>query len=277
MSKNILKKTQLADAFDKAKAAKKPALLTNTGKAYLHVALLKLADGPHPNFAAALKQRRKDPDTRTDQEITWANMAAVAKAATGLYPDDPVTAVLASLKQLKANVRDYVQFLKELASNSAFAAHMDVRRIMGVVDADTVDAGLDAMGEIHGFDPLDIPAFDVGDAQRAAPKEPSAANDDFTVYATSTEDAIEAIEGVQEWLGVAVATWEPEQQEYWQVAGLFPLGQRKVPSAIEPGTFDYVNIDNFDDYRAWQDEQFKAKRNRVKNVDDVTAIMAAAA
>lgn len=276
MSKNIQKRknntatatqpTQLAQALSQANVtpatvAAPRQLLTNTGLAYLRVAMDKAAEPIHPNFRAKLK-----PDTLAFYE----HVRVQAARALDAHPDNIRAAIVATGKVLKDDVRAYVQFFKDLAGAAAFAAHMDCVRLTRSVDPEALDAGLDAMGVAHAITD-DIPPFDVGDAQRAAPREDYAGAEDFTVFATSVQDAYEAIEGVQAWIGLAVTNMPLDSQAYWGVDGLFPLGQR----VDEHATFGkvYAPLRDFDAYRAYQDETWKRKSRRVEVKPDVEAAM----
>lgn len=237
----------------------KPSLLTNTSLRYLASALDKVTEPMHPNFARALK-----PDQLRMHQTIRITAARAYDANKGAVR----ATIVAIGKALKGDVQAYVTFYKGLASDAAFAAHMDCRLLQKSVSSEAMDEGLDAMGEEHPIDSADIGAFDNAEATRAAPRE-DYAGDQPEPIATSIEDAYEAIEGVQAWIGLAVSGFKPDQLDYWQVAGLFPFGQKGKADGYAP-------IRDFDAYREHQDAQYKLKRNTVAIDPDVEDAMLSA-
>lgn len=277
MSKNVQKKntaatapqqTQIAQALEQAKAAQpKPALLTNTGMAYLKVAMDKASSPAHPNFVRAMDLRIEQATTpaakaqASENKRMLENIRLASARALDAHPDNLRLAIVTVGRALKEDVRSYITFFKGLATDAAFAAHMDCVRLTKAVDPEALEAGLDAMGESHEITD-DTPVFDVADAQHAAPREEYAGPEDFVIFADSVQDAYEGIAGVQAWLSLAVTNMPEESQKYWGVDGLFPLGQR-VDSHPSLGKV-YSPLRDFDAFREYQAETWKRKQRRVE-------------
>lgn len=261
--------------------AKKPiSLLGGTACAYLAVALDKASSERHPNFVRAIKRTPKGEERL--KMFTHIRMVAARaydqyvkqlKATGNLSAIKP--AIVGALKALKAEAPAYVQLLKDLAADVAFQAHMDVRALLANISTDQMDAGIDAMGESHDPDPSDPPLFDQSEAQRSPKREPYEGGEPKPEpIALRVEDAEEAVKEVQAWLGLAITGFEPGQADWHGVAGVFPLGSKKVVG--EDGEPFYTNITEFSEYIAYQDAQWKLKRNTVKGAEESLDLMEAA-
>lgn len=242
---------------------------TNTSLLYLGLAINKASDPMHPNFVRAISKNPKNL-------LMHQGIRLAAARAVDANPKNPRGAIVATLKALSNDTQAYVTFLKGLASDVAFAAHMDCvqyDRIEAAVDSEVLDVGLDAMGVEHAIID-DVPAHDVGDAQRAAPREPYSGGDAPEPVADSLQDAYAGVIAAQAWLTLAVANMPEDSQQYWGVDGLLPLAQRKEESVI-PGEFNYVPVRDFDEYRELQRALWKAKQRTVDLPIDTTEAMLA--
>ncbi len=160
-------------------------------------------------------------------------------------------------RELKANARAYVQYWKDLMSAVAFAAHMDCVQLVQSIDETAVEENLDAMADRD-----DIPAFDAGYASRAPEREPYAGGEEKTIFAEDTDDAEDAVQAVQAWIGLAFSGFDPATADYWGVSGLVPLSQRwdfSFEDGVEAKI--YTPLYSLDDYRSWQKESWRRKRN----------------
>lgn len=255
---------------------------TNTSLKYLTVAINKASDPIHPNFRRALK-----PDTL----MMHNSIRAAAARGFDANPGNPRGAIIAAGKALKDDARAYVTFFKDILGSVAFAAHMDCSQLQSRIDEEQLDAGLDAMQESHTVDIDDVPLYDVSDANRAPqarspgvalPKdativegdasEPYEGGEKPVPVAESVEDAYAAVKAAQGWVGLAFSAMNADQQAYWGVDGLCPLGQR-VDESPEFGKV-YTPISDFDEYRAWQKESFRRKSKVVAVSDELIDAMA---
>lgn len=242
---------------------------TNTSLLYLGLAINKASDPMHPNFRRAIEKNPKN--LLMHQAIRLA-----AAKAVDANKGNPRGAIVATLKALSNDTQSYVTFLKGLAGDVAFAAHMDCvqfDRANAAVDSESLDAGLDAMGVVHEIVD-DVPAYDAADGQRAAAREPYAGGDAPPPVANSLQDAYAGVIAAQAWLTLAVAGMPEDSQVYWGVDGLLPFAQRREESAI-PGEFNYVPVRDFDEYRELQRALWKAKQRTVDlPVDTASAMLA---
>lgn len=242
---------------------------TNTSLLYLGLAINKASDPMHPNFRRAIEKNPKN--LLMHQAIRLA-----AAKAVDANKGNPRGAIVATLKALSNDTQSYVTFLKGLAGDVAFAAHMDCvqfDRANAAVDSESLDAGLDAMGVVHEIVD-DVPAYDAADGQRAAAREPYAGGDAPPPVANSLQDAYAGVIAAQAWLTLAVAGMPEDSQVYWGVDGLLPFAQRREESAI-PGEFNYVPVRDFDEYRELQRTLWKQKQRTVNlPVDTATAMLA---
>lgn len=242
---------------------------TNTSLLYLGLAINKASDPMHPNFRRAIEKNPKN--LLMHQAIRLA-----AAKAVDANKGNPRGAIVATLKALSNDTQSYVTFLKGLAGDVAFAAHMDCvqfDRANAAVDSESLDAGLDAMGVVHEIVD-DVPAYDAADGQRAAAREPYAGGDAPPPVANSLQDAYAGVIAAQAWLTLAVAGMPEDSQVYWGVDGLLPFAQRREESAI-PGEFNYVPVRDFDEYRELQRALWKQKQRTVDlPVDTASAMLA---
>lgn len=242
---------------------------TNTSLLYLGLAINKASDPMHPNFRRAIEKNPKN--LLMHQAIRLA-----AAKAVDANKGNPRGAIVATLKALSNDTQSYVMFLKGLAGDVAFAAHMDCvqfDRANAAVDSESLDAGLDAMGVVHEIVD-DVPAYDAADGQRAAAREPYAGGDAPPPVANSLQDAYAGVIAAQAWLTLAVAGMPEDSQVYWGVDGLLPFAQRREESAI-PGEFNYVPVRDFDEYRELQRALWKQKQRTVDlPVDTASAMLA---
>lgn len=242
---------------------------TNTSLTYLALAIAKASDPLHPNFKRALSRNPKNL-------LMHQGIRLAAAQGFDANKDNPRGAIVATLKALKNDTQSYVTFLKGLCGDVAFAAHMDCvqfDRQNAAADPEALDQGLDAMGVSHEVID-DVPVYDVADAQRAAGREPYSGGDAPEPVATSAQDAYDAVVAAQAWLTQATAGMTEENQVYWGVDGLLPFAQRRQESAI-PGSFDYIPVRDFDDYRELQRALWKEKQRTVDlPVDTEEAMLA---
>lgn len=236
---------------------------TNTSLLYLAIAISKQADPLHPNFRRALK-----PETLQMHEY----ITQCSAKAYDAFPDEPRKAIVAVGKALKNDVKCYVTFFKAIASNAAFAAHMDCVKYTRAADEASLEDGSDQMLDIEPeeaqrkLDMTDVALFDASGAQRSDrlgnPEREGVDSQPEEAVATSIEDAYVAIKAAQAWVSLAFLKMTPESQAYWGVAGLVPLAQRR--DTLPSGEFTYSAVIDFDDYRELQDELYDAKRRRVE-------------
>lgn len=279
MSKNIRKNqpTNIANAYAAAKATKatdkttKPAprpFLTNTALKYLGAAFEKARAPLHPNFVAKI--------TPTTLGMYKAIQATANETFKANRDASPKRLIVVTSKALANDTRSYIQFWKDIASNSAFAARMDLLALKQAIDIDAVEAKLNSMlddYEEDGLDAIDLPVYDATDAQRASPRE-AYAGETVEPLATSENDVYEAINVIQAWCGVAVSSFNDDQQQYWGVDGLFPFAQERIADNVFGSK--YIPIRDFDDYVAWSDKQYRLKRNTVKDADNIADQLEAA-
>lgn len=242
---------------------------TNTSLLYLGLAINKASDPMHPNFRRAIEKNPKNL-------LMHQSIRLAAAKAVDANKGNPRGAIVATLKALSNDTQSYVTFLKGLAGDVAFAAHMDCvqfDRANAAVDSESLDAGLDAMGVVHEIVD-DVPAYDAADGQRAAAREPYAGGDAPPPVANSLQDAYAGVIAAQAWLTLAVAGMPEDSQVYWGVDGLLPFAQRREESAI-PGEFNYVPVRDFDEYRELQRALWKQKQRTVDlPVDTASAMLA---
>lgn len=235
-------------------------ILTPTALAYLRLALEKNSEALHPNFVRSIKSE--------DQLAFQKELRCTAARMVDQHGlDNPRLTAVKIGGQLKTDARAYVQFFKNLATDCAFAAHMDCVQYGRALDPNALAQDLGSMiedenTEMHTITD-DMPVFDQADIDRQAPQEEYAGGDDSLKaqpIATSEFDAYDAIERLQAWFGLSITSMKPEQREYWGVDGLFPLGQRREETIFG---VDYKSIHNFDDYRTYTTQKFREKRRSV--------------
>lgn len=252
--------------FNPATLPKGPnTMLTPTALKYLTHALNKNAEPLHPNFRRSI---------RTEEQLQFQLhlRATCGRIIDTVGLGNPRLTAVEIGKALKTDARAYVQFFKNLATDAAFAAHMDCLAFTRSIDADAIDHTLDSMIEDDEAPkhPItsELPVHDRAAIERDAPREAYAGGDDSMrpePIADDELDAVDAIERLQAWLGLSVTSMKPEQREYWGVDGLFPLGQRREETELG---MVYTSIHDFDEYCTWATEQYKQKRRRVP-LDDV--------
>lgn len=249
-------------------------MLTKTANSYLTLALSKASDLPHPNLVRALDARiaaAKAPQAKSAAEARKALLARVRLAAARAWDAEGEKnirkAVLLVLRELSDDMQAHTTFTKALMRDCAFAAHIDCVRLekaAAQVDEDMLNSALDAMAEAHPAESGDVPQHDKAEARRDSQN-----NAEYSegvsrlpegVVAGSADEAYDAIESLQAWLSLAYANCTDEQLAYWGLDGLFPLDQQPVET--EFGT-SWVNITDFDSYRAYQDAKWKARTRAV--------------
>lgn len=239
---------------------------TNTSLSYLAIAMDKASSPMHPNFRRALAKK-------PTQLLMHNNIRLAAAHSYDANPDNVRAAIVATGRMLKADIQSYTTFFKGLAGDVAFAAHMDVGQLQRNVDEEDLDEGLDTMLADAPEITDDVPLADAINGERAAQREPYEGGDRPEPTASSVEDAYAAVKAAQAWIGLAVSNIPEEQQIYWQVDGVFPIGQRK--DTLPSGEATYTPIRDFDAYREYQAAQWKAKRSLVDlPVDTEDAMLA---
>lgn len=237
---------------------------TTTSLKYLTIAIDKACGALHPNFRVKLK-----PNTL----LMYNNIRMASCKAFDANKGNPKAIVVATLRQLKTDTQAYVTYVKGLAGDIAFAAHMDINqfeREEREVDPQTFDDGIDTMGEAHDVDD-DTPPFDIGESTRAAPRETYAGDKGPEPVAEDLEDAYDAVIAAQAWLSQAFSGMKAEDADFWGVDGLVPFMQNK--QTLESGEPTYVSVRDFEEYRELQTAAYKLKRNTVALPLDVEASM----
>lgn len=262
----------LGQSIDSTKRASTPppkapsTILTPTALGYLTRALEKNAEPLHPNFRRSIRNEEQ-------LQFQLHLRAVCGRIIDTLGLSNPRLVAVEIGKALKTDARAYIQFFKNLATDAAFAAHMDCLSFTRNIDPDSVDHSLNTMitddeADTHTITD-DVPMYDRSMLERDAAREDYAGGDDSMRVAPIADDEFDAIDGIerlQAWLGLSITSMKPEQREYWGVDGLFPLGQRKSETRF--GT-SYTPIHDFADYREWATAQYKAKR-RTAPIDDTT-------
>lgn len=266
---------------DTTKTTPKTQILTATACEYLILGMEKLAAGPHPNFLRAASPNSKAVALEIQRVVQATKSPNIRRW------------VISTLNILASEVRNYVQFLKDLCSNVAFTGYMEWRRLdpNKAVDAEHLRGGLDAMYEEHPWEGTDVPQHDLSDAAtRNPPMEEREPSEDPIIFATDQEDAVEAVHAVQLWLGLAILRLNENQRNYWLADPEEPriqVAQRKVvrPAVKHPesGTVliheevEYLPIYDWDEYVSHQDTEWKKKRSTVASSvgDNVEQLMAA--
>jgi hypothetical protein len=252
----------------KSRAKKERPLMTSTSLKYLEQSLRKECEPYHPNFERVLK-----PKTRQQLD----HIKSVVAAALKSHPDNVKLAAATAGAALAKNTAAYVTYWKNILSNAAFMAHMELLQFERTIDADVVLEGMGGM-----FDDEDRTTFNTRDcvfdqslANRAAEREEYAGSDRPAPLASSAEDAHAAIIGLQAWVSLAFGGFKAEQAEFWGVDGLTPFGQRK-DYIHEAGEAKYTPIRDFDDYREYQNAQWDEKKRVAPGAHDAIAAMMAA-
>ncbi len=234
----------------------KPAFIGNVESKFLDAALDKIVQPLHPNFVAAA-------NSGTLACYAQFQGAAVEAQKLAISPKEQCIAVG---KKLVGDVRAYVTFWLTLASNVAFNAHMQCNQIERAVDPEALESSLDAMGDDHAYELGDIPLFDRSMNNRAAEREPREPVE--APYCETVEGVYDAVRYIQEWISLAFMQFTVGQRDFWGIEDLVPLAKRGAE-------VDYAPIYDFDEYREFQQDGWKAKQRQVK-AGDALALMAAA-
>lgn len=227
---------------------------------YLDVALAKAMEPLHPNFVRAASASTLAVYRRIQNEIKLADAKKLASSKQ---------VAVAVGRAVRDDARTYVTFWTTLMSNVAFAGHMDMLTNARALDPSAVESSLDAMGEDHRFEAGDEPAFD-----RSAKEHQSLDASDEMEHpfahpdVPSDEEIYEAMNSIQSWIAIAFRDFSAQQVEYWQLYD--------VPFCKRGADDDYAPITDFDEYRAFQTEQWRRKQRTVK-ADDALADMEEAA
>ena len=270
LNKAPAKKQALKSTSKKAKKPNNGPLLTKTALAYLANSIDRLSDPIHPNFKKALEKNKASLDTQL--------MIRVA-AAKGFdkFHDDPMKAVVRSSQYLTQNVRAYVQYWKDLMSNCAFSAYMDINQLRGQSSPEQLEEGMGQMADdLPWIDDLDTPLFDESNnSNRDINDERYAGGDAPQPIAAHVNDAYEAIRELQLWIGLAFSGMNEESRLFWGVENAeAPLGQRWDDDGH--GGRVYTPLLDLDDYMAWQKESYRRKMQVVDNDNQVAELMLSA-
>lgn len=258
MSKNMsngidnLAKLFGADKAEQPKPEPKPAYIGKIEMRYLDMALDKIGQPLHPNFVRAA--------SASTLQVYRRIQGALAIVDAG-KPANSKLAAIATGRAVKDDARTYVTFWMTLLSNVAFAGHMDALALERSINPEAVESSLDAMGDEHQPEPGDEPNFD------RARNEHNTRDREIPqpeTVATSFDEIYEAMSSIQAWVELAFNQFTPNQLDYWQCV--------PAPFCKRGAEDDYAPITDFDEYREFQTENWRAKQ-RVVKADDALDVM----
>lgn len=228
---------------------------------YLAAAIDKACEPKHPNFVAKMN----DDVRAMYQDIRVAACFAYDLAHGETTPERRAkAAVIGVIKKLgPLSKRHVVQFMKDIASDCAFAAHMDIvvyERASSLTPLSDRELGM--LDNMLDAEPENLPSREPMREPYAGPGEERVAKD-----ANDVEDSINAI---QVWLAaICQRILTTDDLVYWGLEGVFPLGSRKRDDG------EYIPLTTLAEYRAEQDRRWKQKQRTIKvdnTIDDLVDI-----
>ncbi len=266
-----------AIANSKSKPKSKPAFIGPLENKYLGVAVDKLSEPLHPNFAAALKAKRKNKDEPTSNELRIDKMrhlmAKSVDAAKGDGKGTIITAVKTMAAACKVNPEafndgDLAYLAKEVLGAVAFHANIETGRLLreGTPFDDCAAQSIVQNDEDdHAFDALDASLFDLSQSMREKQNNAGVEQHEPETMADNAFEAGDAVEKIQAWLGclfippanMPQAAREAKLASYafWGVDGLVPMGSYKRDDG------EWMPITDFDTYRIKSRDAWLKKQN----------------
>jgi hypothetical protein len=244
-----------ANAVTCAERNPKPApLLSLPATRYINIAVAKCGEPLHPKFAAKLKEDTAEIYAM----IRLASCKAFdeAKAAKLAEPKFSKALVINAVKHLGPfGKRHVIQFLKDVASNAAFAAHMDIVYLdKQLMNQKLSEKELGNLGDLLDAETEDDLPW------RDAPVEPYAGVEEAHTYdgPPIESEVHDAIESVQVYLAaICQRLLTTDDLVYWGIEGVFPLGTRKRDDG------EYIPITTLKGYRTEQERKWDEKRKSV--------------
>lgn len=258
----------------------------NTVDRYLQIAIERAAEPMNPRLLMALNTKianAKDDKAKQAAQNRRTMMQHIKqKAATAFaaHKQQPRHAIVAAIRTLNKDAQALTTFIKQLCSDAAFTAHMDLVRFERAAVEAPVEDNTEAMIALDESEMLRNPAdtvkttgFEAAYAAHAGATLDTAPEDLDTI-ADSKDDAYDAINRVQAWLSMAFTKMPATQAEYWGVDGLVPFMQRVDEL---PGGVVFSPVRDFEEYRQLQNARWEELRNSVPVSDDMLDAMLDAA